>query len=153
MSRSVEPPVRAAGLVSAGCGGGHEPYSIAMAILSVMPDAGRHDVRVLATDIDLAQLAEARAGVYRTEALRQVPGGWRDRWLVRMAGGRGPAWQVAEDVRDLVAFRELNLFADWPMQRRFDLVLCRNVLAPFERGRAQSVWRRFAAVMKDLSAG
>lgn len=133
---------------SAGCGGGHEPYTIAMAVLSAMPDAGRHDVRILASDIDPLQLNEARAGFYRGEALADVPKAWAERWLIRMTGGGDPVWQVAEDARDLVALRELNLLAEWPMRRSFDLVVCRNVLVPFEPERQVAVWRRLAGVLK-----
>ena len=50
---------------SAGCSIGHEPYSIAMTILSMLPDAGRYDVRILASDIDPNVVATGRAGVSR----------------------------------------------------------------------------------------
>ncbi|MGH6955251.1 MAG: CheR family methyltransferase, partial [Caulobacteraceae bacterium] len=49
---------------SAGCSNGQEAYSIALTILSLMPDAAERDVRVLATDIDTKMLAQGRAGEY-----------------------------------------------------------------------------------------
>jgi chemotaxis protein methyltransferase CheR len=39
-------------LWSAGCSTGPEPYSMALTLLSALPDAARHDIKILATDID-----------------------------------------------------------------------------------------------------
>ena len=49
---------------SAACSDGQEPYSIALTVLSLMPNIADYDFRILATDIDPKILAQARAGVY-----------------------------------------------------------------------------------------
>ncbi len=79
-------------LWSAACSSGQEPYSIALTILSLMPDAGRFDVRVLATDIDPNILAEAQRGLYSETILDAVPAGLRARWFTpaRARPGRRP---------------------------------------------------------------
>ena len=48
---------------SSACSTGQEPYSIALAVLSVWPDAANRDIRILATDIDENVIKTARAGV------------------------------------------------------------------------------------------
>src|SRR5690606_2996596 len=58
---------------SAGCSNGQEPYSIALVILSLMPDAAKYDVKVLATDIDPNMIADSRAGIYPEDAVSAVP--------------------------------------------------------------------------------
>ena len=136
---------------SAGCSIGHEPYSIAMTILQVMPNAAEYDVRILASDIDPNVVATGRAGVYAAGALESVPVDLRRKWFRPSAdgGGRGQdattemIYEVADPLRDLVAFRELNLNGEWPMRGQFDAIFCRNVTIYFDQPTREKVWKRF----------
>lgn len=49
---------------SAACSSGQEPYSAALSVLTLWPEAASHDVRILATDIDPHILAAGVKGVY-----------------------------------------------------------------------------------------
>ncbi|MGO7838001.1 CheR family methyltransferase, partial [Rhizobium johnstonii] len=49
---------------SAASSDGQEPYSIALTVLSLMPNVADYDFKILATDIDPKILAIARAGAY-----------------------------------------------------------------------------------------
>ena len=53
-------------------------------------------------------------------------------------------FRLADPVRDLIAFRELNLIGTWPMQGRFDVIFCRNVVIYFEENTQAKVWSRFS---------
>jgi len=57
-------------------------------------------------------------------------------------------WQVADEARNLVAFRELNLFARWPMQRKFDIIFCRNVVIYFDKDTQRELFARFAPLQR-----
>ena len=57
---------------SAACSDGQEPYSIALTVLSMMPNVADYDFRILATDIDPKILALAKAGAYDATALETV---------------------------------------------------------------------------------
>ena len=140
-------PVR---IWSAGCSNGQEAYSAALVILSMMPDVGRHDVKILASDIDPNMIAEGKAAIYPDQALTDVPAELKKRWLRRAPGGSGDQqlWQVADEARNLVAFRELNLFARWPMQRKFDVIFCRNVVIYFDKVKQAALWTRFSETLK-----
>jgi chemotaxis protein methyltransferase CheR len=127
-------------LWSAGCSSGEEPCSIALALLAQMPDAPRHDVRILATDIDPHILEQARAGVYPAEALEVAPASARERWMEPCDGG----YRLAPDARALITFDELNLIADWPMRDRFQAIFCRNVAIYFDGSTQERLWGRFA---------
>jgi len=126
---------------SAGCSTGEEPYSIAMTVLGILPNAGDLDVRILATDIDPNVLAAAQAGLYSTEAAAQIPPAMRARLApISERGGL----RVDQAVRNLVAFRELNLMDEWPMKGKFDVIFCRNVAIYFEEATQARLWSRFA---------
>lgn len=130
-------------LWSAACSSGEEPYSIALTLLELFPDAARYDFRILASDIDPNILAKARAGVYREDAVEPIPATIRDRWLSR-EGDRGErVWRVKDEVRALITFKELNLIGDWPMRGRFDAIFCRNVVIYFEEKTQTFLWNRF----------
>lgn len=132
---------------SAGCSTGQEPYSIALTILEALPEAASLDVRILATDIDPNVVATGRAAVYSDEAVQPVPARLRDRWMVRVRDGSREAWGAGEEMRRLVAFRELNLMGHWPMKGRFDAIFCRNVVIYFDEPTQARIWSRFAPLL------
>lgn len=131
---------------SAGCSNGQEPYSIALTILALLPDAADYDVRVLASDIDPNMVAEGRAGYYRQDVVAPIPESVRKRFLSTNDGGR--TWGVSDAMRALVAFRELNLIGDWPMKGPFDAIFCRNTVIYFEEDTQSRVWSRFEPMLK-----
>lgn len=135
-------------LWSAACSTGQEPYSMGMTVLSLLPDAANYDVKILATDIDPNVVAEGRRGVYADHLIEPVPPDLRGKWL-KPAGERGGArqWSVAAELRDLVAFRELNLIGDWPMKGKFDAIFCRNVVIYFENDTQSRIWSRFTPLL------
>ena len=135
-------------LWSAACSNGQEPYSMAITLLSVLPDAANLDVKILATDIDPNMVAEGRAGVYREEAVSPVPIDLRRRWFKKVSVGSDVRWEVADELRALVSFRELNLIGDWPMKGKFDAIFCRNVVIYFDEPTQERIWSRFAPMLE-----
>jgi chemotaxis protein methyltransferase CheR len=132
---------------SAGCSTGPEPYSIALTILSMMPDAAQYDIRVLASDIDSNVVAEARRGLYRSEAAEPIPADLRQRWMKREDQKGDASWWVGEEMRALVVFRELNLIGSWPMTGQFDAIFCRNVVIYFQEETQSRIWDRFLPLL------
>ncbi|MES1199517.1 MAG: protein-glutamate O-methyltransferase [Pseudomonadota bacterium] len=124
---------------SSACSSGQEPYSIALTLLALMPDAERYDVRILATDIDPNVVATAKEGLYNDEAIEPIPRALRDRWMKR----ENNEWRVGPEARALISFRELNLIGQWPMKGKFDAIFCRNVVIYFEEATQNRVWTRF----------
>jgi chemotaxis protein methyltransferase CheR len=132
---------------SSACSDGQEPYSIAMTVLSVIPEATKLDVRILATDIDPNMVAAGNAGNYNEDAMSAVPIDMRSRWFVPVDDGRARSWAVGEELASLVSFRELNLIGAWPMKGKFDAIFCRNVAIYFEEKTQNAVWSRFVPAL------
>lgn len=128
-------------LWSAGCATGPEVWTIAGIILHLCPTAARHDLRVLATDIDRAALAQAMAGEYTAAAVEPLPQGVAAALLAPDGRTIGP------EARRLVHFGQLNLLGPWPMRGSFDAIFCRNVAIYFDRPTQDVLWPRFADVL------
>jgi len=131
---------------SAGCSSGEEPYSLAMTILDAIPAANDLDIRVLGTDLDRKMVATARNAVYRLtdEDFAGTP--LLERHLQPIADGTNE-YRVSPKVASLVTFAELNLLEAWPMQGRFDVIFCRNVVIYFATETQEALWSRFAAAL------
>jgi chemotaxis protein methyltransferase CheR len=129
-------------LWSAGCSSGEEAYSLAITLHEALPDAGRRDVRILATDISTAVLAQAREAVYGAKAVQEVPEGLLRRHFVRLRGLSPPAYRVHEQVRAMVHVARLNLVGSWPMRGPFQVIFCRNVMIYFDQRTRQELVQR-----------
>ncbi len=130
---------------SAASSSGQEPYSIALTILELLPDAADLDVRILATDIDPNMVSATKAALYEDDTLAAVPKAMRLRWFQRQseAAPSGQSmYRAAEAMRRLVVPRELNLVGHWPMSARYQAVFCRNVVIYFEASTQARIWAR-----------
>lgn len=126
---------------SAGCSSGQEPYTLAMLILRLDPQAASHDIQILATDIDHEILARARAGLYDARDIEIFSDADQQAFFNRPADN--DRVEVSEDVKRLVTFRHLNLNGPWPMKGKFDAILCRNVVIYFDGSTQAALWPRF----------
>ncbi len=133
---------------SAACSSGQEPYSIALTLLSLEPNAAALDIKILATDIDPRIVDEARRGAYPETALTDVPPALRKRYFASTGRTDRQELAVSDELRELVSFRTLNLNADWPMQGKFRAIFCRNVAIYFDEPTQQAVWSKFASKME-----
>jgi chemotaxis protein methyltransferase CheR len=108
---------------------GQEPYSVALLLREHFPELARWKVSLLASDISREMLARAREGRYnQVEVNRGLPAAL----LIRYFDQRGTEWQLKEEVRAAVDFREINLSRPLPPLPPLDLVLLRNVMIYFD---------------------
>lgn len=133
-------------LWSAGCSTGQEPYSIAMTILDIAPDASSLDIKILATDIDPNVIVTAKQGHYDEGSLSDIDETLQRKFLEIVAKGRKPGFRISDTVQNMVSFRELNLLSKWPISGMFDVIFCRNVVIYFDEETQTSLWPRFEAV-------
>jgi chemotaxis protein methyltransferase CheR len=55
---------------------------------------------------------------------------------------------MSDDLKKLIAFRQLNLLETWPMKGQFDAVFCRNVVIYFDKPTKQKLFARMAEAIK-----
>lgn len=139
-------------LWSAACSTGQEPYSMALTVLSVIPEAASLDIRILATDLNPHVIAHGKNGQYQKEELRDVPANLRAKWFEPAPSDSREILQVSDDVRSLVSFRQLNLMGSWPFKGPFDAIFCRNVVIYFDRETQSTIWNRLTRMLKDDGA-
>ncbi|HWM48417.1 MAG TPA: protein-glutamate O-methyltransferase CheR [Xanthobacteraceae bacterium] len=133
---------------SAGCSSGEEPYTIAVVLRHQVPDIARYDARILATDIDTDILAKGVRGEYPANVLDEVPAAYQD-YFEKAGGARAASTVVmAEEIRKLIAYRQLNLLGAWPMKGLFDAIFCRNVMIYFDGPTKAKLVERFTQQLK-----
>ena len=136
-------------LWSAASSSGEEPYSIALELLSLMPDVQRYDVKILATDINADMVATGQRGVYSAAEADDIPSNMMKRWFQNGAEGSQSVIKASTELRSLISFRELNLISDWPMKGPFQIIFCRNVVIYFNEQTKTEIWRRLAGLISD----
>ena len=131
---------------SAGCSTGEEPYSAAMVVAASLARAEAVKVKILATDLDSNVLEACRRARYPLESLDAVPAPLRARF-VKQDEQEGVA-DIDPRLRELIAFKQLNLLHDWPMKGPFDLIFCRNVMIYFDNETRNELIRRYAELLR-----
>jgi chemotaxis protein methyltransferase CheR len=120
------PPIR---IWSAGCAGGEEAYSLAMAwremALPTEPD-------LLATDADRTGLQRANAGAYPPSSLKEMPVALRDKYFEPGRGGR--RFIIFRHRLPPIRWRRHDLLDPPPEGGAFHLILLRNNLFTYYRG-------------------
>ncbi|HUQ21075.1 MAG TPA: chemotaxis protein CheB, partial [Gemmatimonadaceae bacterium] len=128
----------------AGCSGGEESYSIAIALFEFLEENGLEmPVQMFGTDLSDVAIARARAGLYPESIAEQVSPERLRRFFIPDRGG----YRIAKFVRDVCIFSRQNIARDPPFSR-LDLVSCRNVLIYFEQGLQRKIFPTFHYALK-----
>lgn len=134
-------PVR---IWSAGCSNGQEPYSLAMLMLEHDAIFGERDFKILATDIDPQVVQFAKAGIYDNAQVAGLSPERLKRFTEQTCDTPGDEkFAVSAKLKQMIAFKELNLIGPWPMKGQFDCIFCRNVVIYFDAETQDRLWPRF----------
>ena len=144
-SRAAQKSLR---IWSAACSSGQEPYSISM-LLKEYPQLSGWRLDIVATDLSLDILAQAKAGSYsQFEVQRGLP----VQMLVKYFSKQGDNWLVKPELKDPITFRTANLLTDLIHLGQFDIVFCRNVLIYFDVPTKAKVLSSIKGVLKQDGA-
>ena len=120
---------------SAACSTGDEPYSLVMAL-------SRHldlkDIKILATDIDKQVLATAKTGLYSAKSIAAVPDDFKKKYFTKV----GASFQISEDIKKCVEFKEGNLLRD-AYPTGCHMIVCRNVVIYFTEEAKHDIYDKF----------
>jgi len=142
------PPGQRVRIWSAGCSTGEEPYSIAMTVKEAVPATQRHDIKILATDLDSDVLAKGRAGVYGQDRMKDMAQARLARFFRENREDSVVRYTANPEIRDLITFNQLNLMTEFPMKGPFDVIFCRNVVIYFDKDTQRGLFRRYAQMQR-----
>ncbi len=123
---------------------GQEPYSILLTILHHFPELASWDIRVIATDISQQMIKRGQEGRYGSF---EVNRGLSPPLLNTYFSRHGMEWQIRDDVRSMIEFREMNLAGSWLGLPRMDLVFMRNVMVYFDMETRKDILRRIRGIL------
>lgn len=127
---------------SAACSTGDEPYSLVMALSRHLP---LNRIKIFATDLDKQVIAKAKVGLYSAKSIAAVPPDLKKKYFTKV----GPSYQIADEIKSRVEFKEHNLLKDtYPVS--YHMIVCRNVLIYFTEEAKDEIYVKF---QKSLSKG
>lgn len=124
---------------SAACSTGDEPYSLVMALSRHLPLS---QIQIYATDIDKQVIAKAQGGLYSEKSIVSVPDDLKRKYFTKV----GPSYQISNEIKSRVEFKQHNLLLDtYPQQ--VHMIVCRNVLIYFTDEAKDEVFRKFNSAL------
>ena len=130
---------------SAGCSFGNEAYTFAICMEEYF--GSRHqewDKRLLATDISQNALIAAKKGIYSKNVLSSLPESWVRKYFTEKNG----LYTVTDKLRSQVVFKYHNLMEPITFKKKFDLIICRNVMIYFDNPTKSQLLKRFSNALK-----
>lgn len=129
-------------LWSAAAAAGQEAYSLALMMREHFP---RAQVTILATDLSREVLDRAESGRFsQLEVNRGLPAALLIKHFVR----DGREWQLHDDVRRMVTFRQLNLAGPLSRIPPMDVVFLRNLLIYFDTQAKEALLNSVSTILR-----
>ncbi|OWY67861.1 chemotaxis protein CheR [cyanobacterium TDX16] len=123
------------------CSSGQEPYSLAILIREHFPLLTTWDLQIIASDFSSQILARARQGCYRQwEIQRGLPAELREKYFQFQQQQQN--WQIKDQIRQMVEFRQINLIHPWLSMPAMDVIFLRNVLIYFDTDTKKSTLKK-----------
>lgn len=130
---------------SAASSSGQEAYSLAMILAEMSAKIAGWKIDIVGTDLSSEMVERSRSGLYtQFEVQRGLP----ITLLVKYFAQNGERWQINQQLRDMVQFKEMNLLGEFGPIGTFDIVFCRNVLIYFDPPTKTKVLDAISRVMQ-----
>ena len=142
VSRAAQKKIR---IWSAAASSGQEAYSLAMICAEEAAKLKDWKVEIIGTDLSREMVERAKQGIYtQFEVQRGLPVTHLVKYFAQVGGDK---WQIKEELRNMVQFREGNLLQDFGGLGTFDIIYCRNVLIYFDQPTKAKVLAAMSRIM------
>lgn len=132
-------------IVSLGCAGGEEPYSLAILLREYFSTEMRSvRVSIQGIDVDGEILGTAQQADYAEDHIKEVPAALKDRYF-RQDGLR---FRLVPELREMVSFRQSNI-SDTAEYGPAHLAICRNTLIYFARPDQEKILHGIAEMLPE----
>lgn len=126
-SRAARKQIR---IWSAAASSGQEAYSLAMICSEEAARLQGWKIDIIGTDLSREVVERAKTGIYsQFEVQRGLPVTLLVKYFQQLSTDK---WQIKDNIRQMVQFREANLLQDFGPIGTFDIIYCRNVLIYFD---------------------
>jgi chemotaxis protein methyltransferase CheR len=125
---------------SAACSIGAEPYSIAMYLDDLSPNA-RH--KIIATDLDSTILERAKKGEYVASEIKNVKKDYISKYFTIT----DDKYSISPKIKSMVTFKKHDLILE-SYEKDFDLIVCRNVVIYFNQDVKDVIYKKFSQSLK-----
>jgi chemotaxis protein methyltransferase CheR len=141
-SRAAKKQIR---IWSAAASSGQEAYSLAMILSEEAIKFRDWKIEIIGTDLSSEMVERAKSGIYsQFEVQRGLPITMLVKYFQQIGADK---WQIKENIRQMVQFREGNLLTDFGPVGVFDIIFCRNVLIYFDQPTKTRVLEALATIL------
>lgn len=125
---------------------GDEAYTTALQLMQ-MEEASGFRIEIIGTDICPNAIKQAKDGVYKRYAVRNIPPALLQRYFTEDNGN----FYISDEIKRRVRFTEGNLMdsAKVRMLGKFDIAFCRNVLIYFDNASKEKVLTNINHALND----
>jgi chemotaxis protein methyltransferase CheR len=134
LPRLMKEGKRKINLWSAACSSGEEPYTLAMVLQDFVRLNKEFDSSIFASDISTVVLQKAAQAIYSLEQAADIPIAVKQKYLLKSKNTAKPTVRIVPELRKKVRFSRINFMdSSLPVDEKFDVIFCRNVLIYFDR--------------------
>ena len=136
---------------STACSTGEEPYTLSMVMADYVEQNQPVNFIIMATDISPTVLQTAAHGIYESYKVDPVPHYFQKKYLLRSKDREKKVVRVVPELRSKVHFQWVNLKkrSTFNLDRRMDIIFCRNVLIYFSRKTQELVIRNLCTQLRS----
>ncbi len=141
-TRKIE---RAVNIWCGAASSGQEPYSIAMLIKENFPILLDWKLTFIASDISNEMLDRCRSGEF---SQLEVNRGLSAPLLIKYFEKNGLKWSIKKELRQMIAFQQINLSESLPYLPKMDIIFMRNVLIYFDVETKKKIFKNIRSILQ-----